>query len=446
MGAVGGLFGFGGGQSGSGVAAPASATLMGVTNPDEISAAYTGTQYGLNQQQSLLDALRQQNGIGNQTATYNQLMGVASGQGPNPAQAQYQQNIQNLAQQQAGALASAKGISPALQARLIAQQGSSAMQNAAGQGAANLANQQLGALGQAAGIAGQQTSNQIGQTNAGTQAHLAEQQAILGATGQMNATTAGQQASINSANAGLANTVMQGQQGVLGGVMNGIGAIFADGGEVPPVFSGSSSGPQSKFGQFLKGATNQQQDQSLEQQPMPTTGSGALQQGMGNLIKGIAGKKAPAQLDNISQSAIGDYTPGGSAIYSSPNFAPSLMNMPNNNAALLSQNYGSVLMNAPTNMGYSGGGRVPAMVSPGELYIPPGNVKKVANGANPMSVGAKIPGQPKVPGNSYANDTVPAKLDVGGIVIPNSIMQSKDPVKGAIDMIERIMAKRRGDK
>ena len=88
--------------------------------------------------------------------------------------------------------------------------------------------------------------------------------------------------------------------------------------------------------------------------------------------------------------------------------------------------------------------KVNAMVSPGEGWVPPGKVHQVAAG----KTGAmeKIPGKPKVKGDSLKNDTVPKKLDVGGIVIPNSIMQSKNPAKGAKDFVAKIIAKRKGKK
>lgn len=91
---------------------------------------------------------------------------------------------------------------------------------------------------------------------------------------------------------------------------------------------------------------------------------------------------------------------------------------------------------------YAKGGKVDAMVSPGEVYLPPGKAKEVANGdKNPIKAGEKIPGKPKVKGDSYANDTVPKKLEAGGVVIPNSIMQSDDPVGNASEFVKKLMEK-----
>lgn len=82
------------------------------------------------------------------------------------------------------------------------------------------------------------------------------------------------------------------------------------------------------------------------------------------------------------------------------------------------------------------GGTVKAMVSPGEQYLDPTDVKKVVkDGANPLSVGERIPGKPKVKGDSLKNDVVPKRLKSGGVVIPNHIMQSDDPAEGAKQFI-----------
>lgn len=93
---------------------------------------------------------------------------------------------------------------------------------------------------------------------------------------------------------------------------------------------------------------------------------------------------------------------------------------------------------------YAKGGAVKAMVSPGEKYLSPSDVNKVAQGANPMKVGVTVPGKPKVGGakNSYANDTVPATLEEGGIVIPRSITKSKNPDKKAQEFIAAILKKK----
>jgi hypothetical protein len=365
MGAIGGLLGVSGGVNGTGIGGP-------TTKLDDP----TGSQ--------------------NLEATYNQLQGVANGTGPNPAMAQYNQNVQNLAKQQAGAISSIQGISPALAARMASQQGSGAMQNAAAAGANTQAEQQLGAMGQ---------MGQVGNS----QAQIAE----------------GLQQNANSVNGQLANTSMQGQQGVTGGILQGVGAALglADGGMVPRFAGGGSAdpfsfgSPQSHLGNFM----------SASAPPMQAmTGPSALQSGMSGLITGIgkAIKGTPGTPAGPDTSAIGDYAPGGNDIYSSPNMGASMMNMHSGMGA------GHYLDSFP------------AQFSSSLMAQPTGMLAKGGSVGSKLKSGGKVPGKPKFAGNNYANDVVSAKLSPGEVVIPNNVMQSKDPVRGAAEFVRAIMAKR----
>jgi hypothetical protein len=70
---------------------------------------------------------------------------------------------------------------------------------------------------------------------------------------------------------------------------------------------------------------------------------------------------------------------------------------------------------------------VPAMVSPGERYLNPEEVKRVVeNGENPLKLGVKFPGKSKVKGDSYKNDTLPETLEEGGVVIPHRVLNKKN--------------------
>lgn len=402
MGALGGLTGTAGGQSGTGVQGPSAAPIVNPTNATQISGAYTGAQNSLQSQQQLLQALQAQNGLANQNQVYGQLQGVANGTGPNPAQTMLNQstgaNVANQAALMAGQRGAASNVG--LMARQAAMQGANTQQQAAGQAATLQANQSLNAINSAGGIANAQTTNQIGQTNANTQAQQAEQQALLGAQSNANSANVSSQNSINAANAGLATTTMQGQQALVGGGLQGAGAalaMMADGGPVgdvvnnvdpgyvAPAASSAFQGPQSKFGQFLNNVGQNSQDQ-IDSAPPPTTSSGALQQGTSKAISGLA----------------------------------------------------SALMGAQ-------GGMVPALVSPGEKYLSPREVEAVEKGADPMKVGETISGKPKVGGakNSYANDFVPKKLEIGGIVVPRSETKSKNPHRNSADFVMKTLAKRK---
>lgn len=89
---------------------------------------------------------------------------------------------------------------------------------------------------------------------------------------------------------------------------------------------------------------------------------------------------------------------------------------------------------------YYGGGQVNAMVSPGEGYVKPQAAQAVAQGDKDInSVMQEIPGKAKVKGDSPANDTVPKKLDAGGVVIPRTIMDKGE--KAAVDFLKDALRK-----
>lgn len=427
MGAIGGMFGASGGASGTGFSAPQSTQgLIDPTNINNLNSVNQGVVNSTGSQNQLLAALQAQNGLNNQTQNYNQLQGVINGTGANPAQAQLAQatgtNVSNQAALMAGQRGA--GANVGLIARQAAQQGANTQQQAAGQAATMQANQSLNALGQAGTMANTQAASQVGQTNANTQAQLQQQQNLYGAQGAMNSALVSNQASLNQGNAALAQTGMQGQQKVAGGIMGGVGSILgmADGGQVPSNGGGitpdasafSGAGPQSKFGQFLKGMGTQMSGSSA---PVAAgsapANSDPLQGGAQSLTSGLI--KA---LKGGGSGGANDQTLAGGP----------------DNSDLTD---------------YSGmaarGGEVDIVVSPGEKILPPGAVEKVKMGADPMKVGKTVPGKPKVDGakNSYSNDTVPTKAAAGTIIVPRSETKSKNPSKNSEKFIAGIIAKRK---
>lgn len=161
----------------------------------------------------------------NQNALAQQLQQQAMGQGPNPAQIQLQQATNRNIQQNAGFLSSQKGLSPALAARLAAQNQAQVGQQAAGQGALMGAQQQLNAQGALANVYGQQSQ--------GAQNMYGANQ---GAIGNYNSALNGQ----SQVNAGVASGNQQMAGKLAGGLLGGVGAKlgFADGGMVPHYASG----------------------------------------------------------------------------------------------------------------------------------------------------------------------------------------------------------------
>lgn len=397
------------------------------TNVGMTTQAYGNAQNGLSQQQAFINALQAQNGIGNQSNVFgqqqglaNQLQGVANGTGPNPAQAQLNQatgqNIANQAAMMAGQRGGGSNVG--LLARQAAQQGAATQQQAVGQGATLEAQQRmnaLGALGQQqsnmANLATNQVGQQAGALGQYNQAAQSEQQNLLNSVAQQNAANVQMQSNINNANAGIAGINAQGQQGVAGGLLNGVssavGALFAHGGQVKMADGGmtpslgvdlnlSPQGPMSNAGRFLYGSAPSQ-TQPLDFSAMGKTGKDAQ---------------------------------GAQALYAAGN----------NAAGTAAKGIGAAVKGIEKM--FAEGGKVPAMLSPGERYLSPAEAKSAAQGkVDASKAGEKIPGKAKVKGDSLANDIVPKTLQEGGLVIPKSVMESKNPKKEAAAFVSAHMKK-----
>lgn len=412
MASIGGMLGTKGGANGTGFNGPTGADIVNPTDPTQIKDAYGNVQNSMEAQRQLLAALQNQNGLQNQSQVYGQLQGIANGTGPNPAQAMLNQSTGQNVANQAALMAGQRGAgaNAGLLARQAAQIGSGIQQNAAGQAATLQANQSLNAINSAGGLANTQAANQIGQVNANTSAAQSEQQALLNAQAAVNNAKVGMQSNINNVNGSLIGTGMQGQQKLIGGLMSGAGAAMgAEGGVVRHMADGGDasafSGPQSRFGQFLNSQSSISSP-DIGSSQVPADNSDALLKGGKDLGTGIKG------MINKSKDS-------GTPMAGEPTMSV-----------------------AP--MAAARGGKVPAILSPGEKYLKPEEAREVAQGkANPSQVGKIIPGKPKYKGNNYANDVVPAELEEGGVVIPNSVMQSKDPVRGAADFVRKTLAKKK---
>jgi len=344
-------------------------------------------------------------------ALAQQFINQGNGQGPNPAQAQLAQNTAGNMAQQAALNASARGASGnvGLMARQNGMQGAATQQNAVGQAATLQAQQELASQQAAAAqqqAIGSQITNQQGANTQlfGTGAGAANTQNanLVNNYNQANSTNA----QTAQANAKATQGATGGGLGILGTALPILGSLFANGGKVTqpastwenpsstPI-SQSINGPASTVGKFLSNMNNPD-----------SLANGVNQLGTG-LIQGIANAFAPRQVTDQNVTPVAE---GGTQEDNSPFMAAK-------------------------------GGKVPAMVSPGEIYLPPDKAKKVAEGKESPNSGKRIPGQAKVKGNSLKNDTVPAVLESGGIVIPRS--HANSPGKAAA-FVRTIMAKKRG--
>ena len=369
-------------------------------NPAQQNAAQNDITSGLAQQQNFVNALAAQNGVGNQSAVYNALQGVANGTGPNPAQAMLNQQTGNNIAQQASLMAGQRGASAntGLIARQAAQQGAATQQNAVGQGASLQAQQSLNALAQQQALAGQQVGQQQGAMSQYQNTALGNQGNLLGI-----------QANVNNANEQIAGGNAQFQHGMLQGIAQNAGAALnlADGGSVPavvapPTLQQTSQAtvaappasaptlpahePQSAFGRFMNGLSNSG----------PSSAGNASATGIGNLInKGIK-----SLFSNSKQ-------PGNNAPVD-----PSLSAA--NQPDLLGEGVAGNMASAPIQAGSDLPVAALAAAKGGAI-----RGEQYAHGQK------KVPGKPKVAGDSLKNDTVPALLSPGEIIIPRS--HAQDP-------------------
>lgn len=91
---------------------------------------------------------------------------------------------------------------------------------------------------------------------------------------------------------------------------------------------------------------------------------------------------------------------------------------------------------------FANGGKVPALVSPGEIYLTPEEAREVAKGkVSPAQAGERIPGKAKVKGDSLKNDIVHKNLDEGGVVVPRSKATGKDADKKAAKFVAAVLSR-----
>jgi hypothetical protein len=273
---------------------------------------------------------------------------------------------------------------------------------------------------------------------------------MIGANLGINAQNIQNVSQQNSANAEVAKGNQAGQQSLLGGVTGGIGSALglAHGGMVPHYANGGgitdfsnmftgqngaaapNSGPKSAFGQSMSGGNPYSQ--------IGQKVGGALNSGIKSLAGSLFGKSG-----SVPAQGFGNNTDAWSK-FANPGAGPAtnVMSSTANNATGTNAQTNA---NTPDTFGnrFARGGAVPAMVSQGERYLPPNEVKKVAKGEKPaIQAGEEIKGKKaKVPGDSLKNDTVPKTLTEGGIVLPRSITQSKTPGKDAQKFVEALLAK-----
>lgn len=424
------------------------ANVIQPVTQEQAAGALTANNSGLAQQQNLINALQAQNGIQNQSNVYNQLQGVANGTGPNPAQAELNQatgaNVANQAALMAGQRGA--GANVGLLARQAAQQGAGLQQQAVGQGASLQANQSLNALGQLGGLAGQQVAQQQNAVQGYNQAAQGNTSQLLGALQGYNNANVQNNSNVNSTNQGMANANAQRTAGGIGGLASSIG---------PSILPFLKSKPKPSDGATVTAGGGDNLSSTIG-----SLGQLAMFASQGGEVSNAKLAQVPVK-DRFPVAKMPPHLRMAAEIYhphmmSEGGQAQNSQGYDSETAAKLQKGFNhnpisdavSAIKSvfAPKEPAQSSnmakGGTVPAMLSPGEKYLTPEQAKEtVEKGKNPLKEGKKVPGHAQVHGDSKENDTVPAKLEEGGIVIPRSIIQGKNPAEAAAKFVTEHLSK-----
>lgn len=352
-------------------------------NQGQVDQTYNQAQSGVNQQQAFVNALNAQNGLGNQANVFGQQQALAN----------QLQNIGNGA-----------GPNPA----------QAALNQATGQNVAN----------QAALMASQRGAN----ANAGL---LARQIANQGANIQQQA--AGQSATLQAQQQLGALGALQNQQGMLAGQANQQVTQQAQG------LQGLNAASQGLQGNVY-GLQGNQNSTNAGIAGINAKNNADI---LGGILKGASSGIAAAAA--YKGGMVPSYAEGGPVNAPKSFFGNMLKGMTENTSAPKPYNeLGDGVAQLLGNV-FAHGGKVPAMVSPGEIYLSPEEAKDPKRAAQMAKLkemkGQKIPGKAEIKGDSLKNDKVKAELEPGGIVIPRS--HSMDPEKAAAFARQVAMKNRR---
>lgn len=358
----------------------------------------------------------------NMNGLVQQLQDQANGQGPSLAQNQLKEGTDRTANLAAGAIASQRGINPALAARMITQQQANANQQAAGQSADLRMQEQMAARQQLANVLGQQMQGGLGAGGLGNQflgtvGQLGQGQQQLSQQDYLNARNRGLEAAIanqrqqmtaDQINAGVAGQNAQINGGIAGGILGGVGGFLglAGGGKVPAMTPRDLT-PADKA--TMGG------DWGLDNpEKAPSPGS----------TRGV-GHEA---LQTPQKMAMGGFAGG------TPGFNSGLVSLGQalRHRMQAQQAVQPVMAQPGAPMGIGDVLRQSSFMAPAPHAPAP-----TAPMAAPMMGGGRVPGHAEVHGDSEKNDKVPALLSPGEVVIPRSKAKDGDKAKAFVEAIAK---------
>lgn len=448
-----------------------SADIQAGTTQKQLNTAYDQSQNSINNQDNAARALATQvnPAIQQQQQLAEQYSQQAQGLGPNVARNQLNEATAANVANQAALMASQRGASAntGLLARQAAQQGAATQQQAAGQAATLGAQQQIAAQQGLAGLSGQQVNQASQSLGNSAQAIQGEQNILQNANTAANNAAVNMQSNVNNNNAMTAAANQNSNNNLFGSVMKGasavLGGLFAEGGEIelnpqapvelpkPKEESGpdmasiaqlamlaAAKGGQLAGNQLVTPISSPQPSSFVANWLNPTPGGQIdLHDSAGAAMPKFQERDDSWMADSANKKPIAKGSAGelpGAGMATADSVTPGTYQTTADEMPMAAK--GGEIASSKK--------KVPAMLSPGERYLSPAKVKKVEKGADPIKEGKKVPGKAKVKGavNSYANDTVPAKLEEGGIVIPRSVTEGKNPHWESMKFVRATLAKK----
>lgn len=378
--------------------------------------------------------------VGDQQALAAALRGVVNGTGPNPAQAMLNNATGANVANQAALMAGQRGANAnvGMMARQAAMAGSAAQQNAAGQAAQLQAQQSLGAMNQQGQVLNSIGNQNIAEQNANTNLF----NSAAGANNAQNNSVIQNYANMQNLNQKTSQSNTDAVNKTEGGFLNGLGGLssliglakggmvpahlqhihncyYADGGEVPASTATST-------------ATSTSTDTSTATQPAQTPVQERTRKSMerelgawvmeGYADGGMFERHAPGPNPYMRQTGLISKkdTAGMAAIKSQEG---PVSGDDDYQANMTPRQYDAQQVNAS---------------QPGPVQPLPGDVK---SSASDYRSGGRVPGQARVSGDSLKNDTQPAMLSPGEIVLPRHITQSKDAPEMAKQFVMAVLKK-----
>ena len=421
--------------------------------------------------------------IGQQQAQLaGQLQNEAAGNGPNPAQIQYQQNANQIARQQASDYANNRALNPGLAARMAGNTAAQVGQTAAGTAAAQQAQQQLAAQGQMANLTGQEQQGyeqaqginaQVAQNNTNsvqnTSGGLLQSIPVIGSIfakgGEVkkyaNGGTIQVRGVANMSNAGDITPESFGGPGNMSSLFSSGPSNFG-----APQLTQPELGSSAGFGKSPVSLGGSQMASQLSAAPDLTADAGGAATGMGGADALSAELSQVAPLAATAALAKGGQVPKSLAGKYLTTARPKMKNMASGGdidsgfmaaATQNGSNYANSLSGTSTPSSVPGKGSSSGAGTPitgmmgGAASALPGLMSGMSNGGL-MKSGGKVKAPVKseraaVKGDSYKNDKVPAMLSQGEIVIPRHItMQPNAPQKAAAFVQAVLNKKRMGKK